>query len=93
MSWHSSRNCGREAGPRLLSIQAKQLTITGSRLRPRSATEKAGITASLRKVVWPLIETGAIKPIIDSKCPLREAPNAHERVQASQHVGKILLVM
>jgi putative PIG3 family NAD(P)H quinone oxidoreductase len=73
-------------------IQAKQLAITGSRLRPRSATEKGRIAASVRKVVWPLIETGAIRPIIDSKIPLRDAPKAHERMQASQHVGKILLV-
>jgi NADPH:quinone reductase len=73
-------------------IQAKQLTITGSRLRPRSATEKGRIAAAVRKVVWPLIEAGSIEPVIDSTFPLRDAARAHERMQASQHIGKILLV-
>ncbi len=73
-------------------IQAKQLTITGSRLRPRGATEKGRIAAAVRKVVWPLIETGGIKPVIDTTFPLRDAAKAHARMQASQHIGKILLV-
>ena len=72
-------------------IQAKQLTITGSRLRPRSDPEKARIAAAVRKAVWPLIEAGAVRPVIDSTFPLREAARAHERMQASRHIGKILL--
>jgi len=73
-------------------IQAKQLTITGSRLRPRPVAEKARITAAVRQAVWPLIEDGRVRPVIDSRVPLREAARAHERLQASRHIGKILLV-
>ena len=73
-------------------IQAKQLTITGSRLRPRSVPEKARITAAVRDAVWPLVEAGRVRPVIDSRVPLREAVHAHERLQASRHIGKILLV-
>ena len=72
-------------------IQARQLTITGSRLRPRPAAEKARLAAAVRKAVWPLLESGTIRPVIDSTVPLREAARAHERMQASLHVGKILL--
>ena len=73
-------------------IQAKQLTITGSRLRPRSVSEKTRIATAVREAVWPLIESGRIRPVIDSRIPLREAARAHERLQASRHVGKILLL-
>ncbi len=72
-------------------IQAKQLTITGSRLRPRSTPEKARLAAAVRKAVWPLIESGTIRPVIDSTVPLRDAARAHEHMQASLHIGKILL--
>jgi putative PIG3 family NAD(P)H quinone oxidoreductase len=72
-------------------IQAKQLTITGSRLRPRPAAEKARLAAAVRKAAWPLLESGTIRPVIDSTVPLREAARAHERMQASLHIGKILL--
>lgn len=72
-------------------IQAKQLTITGSRLRPRSHQEKARLAAAVRKAVWPLVEAGTVRPVIDSTFPLREAARAHERMQASRHIGKILL--
>ena len=72
-------------------IQAKQLTITGSRLRPRPAAEKARLAVAVRKAVWPLLESGTIRPVIDSTVPLREVVRAHERMQASLHVGKILL--
>jgi putative PIG3 family NAD(P)H quinone oxidoreductase len=74
-------------------IQAKQLTITGSRLRPRSLPEKARLTAAVRKAVWPLIESGTVRPVIDSTFPLRDAVRAHERMQASLHIGKILLTV
>lgn len=72
-------------------IQARQLTITGSRLRPRPHQEKARLAAAVRKAVWPLIEAGHLRPVIDSTFPLREAAAAHERMQASRHIGKILL--
>lgn len=75
----------------LSPIQGKQLTITGSRLRPRSAPEKARLIAAVRKAVWPLVEAGTVRPVIDSMVPLRDAARAHERMQASRHIGKILL--
>jgi putative PIG3 family NAD(P)H quinone oxidoreductase len=74
-------------------IQAKQLAITGSRLRPRAVAEKARLAVAVRKAVWPLIESGTIRPVIDSTFPLRDAARAHERMQASLHIGKILLTM
>jgi NADPH:quinone reductase len=73
------------------SIQARQLTITGSRLRPRSHQEKARLTTAVCKAVWPLVEAGTVRPVIDSTFPLREAARAHEHMQASRHIGKILL--
>jgi putative PIG3 family NAD(P)H quinone oxidoreductase len=72
-------------------IQAKQLTITGSRLRPRPVAEKGRIAAEVHRHVWPLIEAGRVRPVIDSVVPLREAARAHERLEASLHIGKVLL--
>ena len=74
-------------------IQARQLTITGSRLRPRPRDEKARLVAAVRRAVWPLIEAGRVRPVIDSTFPLRAAAEAHERMQASRHIGKILLTI
>jgi NADPH2:quinone reductase len=74
------------------AIQTKQLILTGSRLRPRPIPEKGRLTAAVRKAVWPLVEAGAVRPIIDGTFPLREAARAHARMEASEHIGKILLV-
>ena len=82
---------GSQVDIRLMS--AKRITHTGSGLRPRTVPEKAAIAASLRAKVWPLIEAGKIKPVMDSTFPLRDAAKAHERLESSGHIGKVVLVV
>jgi putative PIG3 family NAD(P)H quinone oxidoreductase len=73
-------------------IHAKHLTVTGSRMRPRSADEKGMICRQLEKNIWPYFETGAIKTETYRCFPLREAAKAHRLMETSNHIGKILLV-
>jgi putative PIG3 family NAD(P)H quinone oxidoreductase len=75
----------------LLPIMLKRLTLTGSTLRPRSVAEKAAIAAELRARVWPLLERGQVAPVMDSSFPLRQAAEAHARLEGGRHVGKIVL--
>jgi len=70
----------------------RRLTITGSTLRPRTVDEKGAIAAALRREVWPLLDQGRVKPVIDRTFPLNEASEAHRRLESSQHIGKIVLV-
>lgn len=84
---------GPMAAVSLAAIMFKRLVLTGSTLRPRSRDEKAAIAASLRERVWPLLASRAVAPVIDSSFPLREAARAHERMETSQHIGKIVLVV
>ena len=72
-------------------VLRKRLTITGSTLRPRPVAFKTGIAQSLRAKVWPLIESGAIKPVIHSTFPAAQASKAHELMESNQHIGKIIL--
>jgi NADPH:quinone reductase len=75
----------------LMRLMLKRLTITGSTLRARSADEKARIAAQVERHVWPWIEAGRVKPVIDSTFPLTEAEQAHARLQSGAHAGKIVL--
>ncbi|MEI8572676.1 NAD(P)H-quinone oxidoreductase [Methylomonas sp. LW13] len=75
----------------LASVLMKRLTIAGTTLRPRDDEFKAKITQQLFAKVWPLLESGQIKPIIDSVFPLANAAEAHERMESGQHIGKIIL--
>jgi putative PIG3 family NAD(P)H quinone oxidoreductase len=75
----------------LLPIMLKRLTITGSTLRARNDTFKADIAKQLLHNVWPLLATGAIKPIIHSTFSLSDAAKAHELMESNQHFGKIIL--
>ena len=77
----------------LWPIMAKRLTLTGSLLRPRSVDFKSGVADELRRQVWPHLEAGHIRPVIDSTFPLSHAADAHRRMESSQHVGKIVLEM
>ena len=72
-------------------VMVRRLTITGSTLRPQSDLAKARIAESLRSHVWPLLEAGRIAPVMDSEFPLAEAAAAHERMESSRHIGKIVL--
>ena len=75
----------------LMRMMLKRLTITGSTLRSRSNEEKARIAAQVERNVWPWIEAGRVKPVIDSTFPLAEAEQAHARLQTGAHAGKIVL--
>ncbi|MDN2670999.1 NAD(P)H-quinone oxidoreductase [Janthinobacterium sp. SUN026] len=82
---------GTKAELDLGSLLRRRLTVTGSTLRPRSVAFKAAIASHLRATVWPLIEAGKIKPVIYQTFPLEKANEAHALMEASTHVGKIML--
>jgi NADPH:quinone reductase len=75
-----------------MSVMLKRLTITGSTLRSRPLAAKASIAASLREKVWPLLESGAVRPVVHATFPLEQARAAHELMESSAHLGKILLL-
>jgi NADPH2:quinone reductase len=83
---------GRDAKLDLALLLRKRLTVVGSVLRARTVAEKAAVAAALRRNVWPQIEAGTIKPVIDSTFPLADAAKAHARMESSAHIGKIVLV-
>ncbi len=72
-------------------LMTRRLTMTGSTLRPQSDLAKAKIAQDLREAVWPLLDTGRVKPVMDQEFPLAEASAAHARMEGSTHVGKIVL--
>jgi NADPH2:quinone reductase len=74
-----------------MRLMLKRLSHMGSTLRSRPGAEKAAIAASLKEHVWPLIEAGKVKPVMDSSFPLVDAAKAHARMETSAHVGKIML--
>ncbi|MFV0475419.1 MAG: NAD(P)H-quinone oxidoreductase [Pikeienuella sp.] len=74
-------------------VMVKRLTLTGSTLRPRSIAEKAAIASRLREKVWPLVEAGAVKPVMAKSFPLEEAEAAHRLMESSAHIGKIVLTV
>jgi NADPH2:quinone reductase len=84
---------GQKATVDLRPIMVKRLIHTGSTLRPRSPAEKAVIAEALRAKVWPLLEAGRCKPVIDSVFALSEVVKAHERIESAEHVGKVVLTM
>jgi len=73
------------------SLLLKRVTLTGSTLRPRSVEQKTEIAKALRKNVWPLLDTGTVRPIIHQTFPLTQAAEAHSLMESSAHIGKILL--
>ena len=72
-------------------IMRRRLTITGSTLRPRPVAFKQDIAQKLRQRIWPLLESGKIKPVIFKTFPLEQAADAHTLMESSTHVGKIML--
>jgi NADPH2:quinone reductase len=82
---------GPKAELSLLDIMRKRLTFTGSTLRARDSAFKTQVAAELREKVWPHLESGQIRPVIDSVFPLEKAPDAHRRIDSGEHVGKIVL--
>jgi len=82
---------GRTAELDLGKLMSKRGAVIATTLRARPATEKAAIVAAVREHVWPLVESGEIRPIINSRYPLDRAADAHREMEASTHIGKILL--
>lgn len=68
------------------------ISIHGTTLRARPATEKDAVIASVHENVWPLVTSGQIVPVIDNRYPLADAGRAHERMESSEHIGKLLLL-
>lgn len=84
---------GAKAEINLWSVMVKRITITGSTLRARDDAFKAAIAANLLEKVWPLLESKKIKPVIHSTFTLTEAALAHQLMESSQHIGKIILTV
>jgi putative PIG3 family NAD(P)H quinone oxidoreductase len=84
---------GSKADFDLMPLMLKRLTLTGSTLRPRTVEQKAEIAEALEAKVWPLLDQGRVRPVIDSTFPLKEAAAAHTRMESSAHVGKIMLTV
>ncbi|HEY9377896.1 MAG TPA: NAD(P)H-quinone oxidoreductase [Jiangellaceae bacterium] len=82
---------GRTAELDLSTLMAKRGAVIATRLRMRPAGEKATIVAAVREHVWPLIESGDIRPVVDRVLPMSSASEAHRVVEAGEHVGKVLL--
>ncbi|MFE1170828.1 NAD(P)H-quinone oxidoreductase [Streptomyces sp. NPDC058773] len=84
---------GVKAELNLAALMAKRAAITGAGLRARPLNEKAAIVAAVREHVWPLIANGQVRPIVDRLLPMADAAEAHRVVDASAHVGKVLLTV
>jgi NADPH:quinone reductase len=84
---------GYKAQLNLIALMQRRVTLTGSTLRARSVAEKGAIAAALRQHVWPLLESGAVKPVIHATFPLRSAVDAHRVMDSRAHIGKLVLVV
>jgi putative PIG3 family NAD(P)H quinone oxidoreductase len=84
---------GATAELNLGKIMRRRLTLTGSTLRPRSVEFKSLVAEELARTVWPHVEAGRLKPVIDRTFALADAADAHRRMEAGDHVGKIVLVV
>lgn len=76
-----------------MPVMLKRLTLTGSTLRPQSSTAKAEIARDLKSRVWPLIESGAIKPVVFKTFPMGAVREAHQLMESNRHIGKIVLTL
>ena len=75
----------------LVDVMRRRLTLTGSTLRPRSIEFKTMVADEISRTVWPYVEGGRLRPVIDSTFPLAQANEAHERMETGDHIGKIVL--
>jgi len=86
-------NQGRNGQLDIARVMMNGLTVTGSTLRSRPVEEKARLVADVRDKVWPLVEAGTFKPVTDSVFSIEDAIEAHKKMEASAHIGKIILSM
>ena len=84
---------GAKAEINLIRLLRNRLTVTGSVLRARTVEEKGAIAAALEREVWPLVESGEVRPVIHARFPLTQAAEAHRLMESGSHVGKILLTV
>jgi len=84
---------GTTAEINMAAVMMRRLVLTGSTLRARSVEFKSLVADELARTVWPLVREGRLKPVIDRTFPLAEAAAAHARMEAGDHVGKIVLTM
>jgi putative PIG3 family NAD(P)H quinone oxidoreductase len=77
----------------IFRLMAKRAVVTGSTLRPRSADEKARLTAEVERVAWPWVAAGKLKQTIDKTFPLTDAAKAHAHLEQGDHVGKVMLTV
>jgi NADPH:quinone reductase-like Zn-dependent oxidoreductase len=82
---------GAKAEIPISDVMRRRLMLTGSTLRPRAIEFKTMVADEIRTTVWPYAEGGRLKPVIDSVYPLDRAAEAHARMEAGEHVGKIVL--
>jgi len=82
---------GGEVSLPIFRIMQKRAVVTGSTLRPRDADEKARLAAAVEAVVWPWIEAGKVRPLVDRTFPLADAAQAHAWLEGGAHLGKIVL--
>jgi putative PIG3 family NAD(P)H quinone oxidoreductase len=75
----------------LNSLMRKRASVIATALRARPLAEKAAIVARVRATVWPMIEVGAVRPVIDRVVPMRDAAEAHRIVESGHHIGKVVL--
>ena len=83
---------GTKAELDLVTLMRKRLWLGGSTLRPQSVESKGAIAASLRREVWPLFESGTLRPVIHARFPLPETARAHALMESGVHIGKIVLI-
>lgn len=76
----------------IVDVMRRRLVLTGSTLRPRSVEFKTAVAEELKREVWGFVESGQLRPVMDRSFPLAEAAAAHARMEAGEHVGKIVLV-
>ncbi len=84
---------GADAQISLRPFLLKRLTLTGSTLRARTPAEKGAIAAALEREVWPLLESGRVRPVVDTTLPLAHAAEAHARLEGGGVIGKVVLVV
>ena len=82
---------GAKAEIDLGALMRTRAQVIGTVLRARPAAEKAAIVAAVRERVWPLVESGAVRPVVDRVLPMRDAAEAHRVVEAGQNIGKVVL--
>lgn len=76
----------------LATVMRKRAVVTGSLLRPRSADEKAALAEAVERVVWPWVEDGRVRAVVDRSFPLEQAAQAHAWLESGRHEGKVVLV-